>query len=664
MTTNNTYIHLSDGQINTSWTMIIDKLRKYFSLQGDSAALSIERYRTAQSQIPLMYLILNINMLSLCFTHLGKAPVALTHYAPIALLITSCIRVSIWVRRRNQTTSKGRARRALKTTLVVAVILSAFFVAWALSLFAYGDAQSKSHVVFFIGLTITTIITCLITIRQASTLLFATVVVPASIFLVSQSEMVYQAIAINMFLAIGAMVIVLNRADNHFQNSIEKQSELNLANNKIRKVANRDSLTGLPNRRRFFKSLAAKIKNHKKGVTALVLVDLDGFKPINDVFGHPAGDKVLSGVANRLSQILPNNSFLSRLGGDEFALILWGMAQNEVVETVQDILVHISEPIMLDEGSAAVSATAGIAFYPDVADNSERLFERADYALCFAKQEHKGEAIVFMPHHEEYIVQASKLAKYLREADFRTEFDVAYQPIWNLEKQAIKGFEALARWKSPKLGNVPPDQFIAAAEQAGLVSELSYVLIEKAIEDAKTWPNYIKLGINLSAIDVCSFETVSRILTLIETHQFDPKRITVEVTETAVMRDFERAVQSLLRLKEVGIQIALDDFGTGHSSLSCLKRLPLDHVKIDKSFIQNIKDDPQELEVTATIIRLCEIHGIKCVAEGIESALQMEALLRINCRVMQGYHFARPMPAEMVQKYISQSSKMHFECYG
>lgn len=634
----------------------ISKVGTYFSLRHDSSAVIFARHRTAQRQVPLMYLILSINMLSLCVTHLDLAPRHLTVYFPAFLLLLSGVRTLSWLHKRNAQISLRRARNALRITLIFAIVLSAVFVTWSLSLFTYGDAYTKGQVVFFIGVTLTTIITCLMTIRQASAIMFAIVVIPTSLFLITQPEPVFHAIAVNMVLVIGAMIFVLDRANQHFRNSIEKQSELNAANTKIRKIANLDSLTELANRRHFFHFLQTRIEDPDCEKFALVLLDLDGFKPINDVFGHPTGDKTLVEIAARLKNCLPPNSFLARLGGDEFAIIIWETPHQVVVDVIERALGVISYPILFDEGSAVVSATAGIAYYPDAAEEAGLLFERADFALCFAKQEKRGEIVEFNLHHENSILSSANLAKNLREADFEAEFSMVFQPIWDIASINIIGFEALARWNSPSMGAVPPDHFIPAAEQTGLVSKLTKILIGKSLDVAETWPQNLKLGLNLSAVDLCSHEAITQILALIRDRNFDPKRITIEITETAVMRDFERAVQSLNRLRKAGMQIALDDFGSGNSSLSYLQKLPLDHVKIDKSFVQSADQDPRAHEITLTIVRLCSSFGFGCIAEGVETMAQLEMLSKIGCHTLQGFYFAKPMSANQVDQYIAENT--------
>ena len=243
------------------------------------------------------------------------------------------------------------------------------------------------------------------------------------------------------------------------------------------------------------------------------------------------------------------------------------------------------------------------------------------------------------------IREASTITHQLREADLEAELTLAFQPIVDCTTNQTAGFEALARWKSPVLGQIAPDLFIRSAEQMGIVSRITFILLEKAIGTAAGWREDVCLSFNLSAYDLCSHNAISRILEIVERSGFAPDRLTFEITETAVMQDFDRAISSLGRLRAAGISIALDDFGSGYSSLSYLRKLPIDCLKIDRSFVQDIGRDPAGHHVVETIVRLCRSLDLACVVEGVETQAQLDLLRQMGCTRIQGYYFSRPMGA-------------------
>ncbi|CAD7050786.1 GGDEF-domain containing protein [Pseudorhizobium endolithicum] len=634
---------------------------------SDSGASSPElrraQYAELSRQVPLMYLIVIINMVMLSFTHAGRAPWVLTVAFPVAFTLICTFRAIKMMLARRTNPSDEVIVRALRTTVLLACVMGVAISNWSLLLFTYGDPYLKGQIAFFTGITIITVMTCLRPMRQIAPALFLLVVVPTLVFLGLQEHTVFWAIAVNMTLVMGGMIVVMQRSQSDFRQRIEKQIELDAQhrqlqalNDAVRVMANEDSLTGLANRRRFFEHLDRHIEDcgRRDETFALGILDLDGFKPVNDVFGHSVGDQLLREVARRLLEALPQDALLARLGGDEFGVILPDAGSDEELElTCRQALEALSPPFVFQEGSVTVSATCGLARFPKAATTAHELFEKADFALYYSKQHDRGTVTLFSDEHEEAIRRSAAVAQRLRSVQPEEAFHLEYQPIVDRDGRPL-GFEALARWEDPVLGRVSPDVFIRAAEQAGLIGDITVPLFRRALEAVRSWPEELKLSFNLSAFDICSHKTMSALVAEIEAAGVAHDRLMFEITESAIMQDWTRATVALRGLREKGILVALDDFGTGYSSLSYLRRLPIDRIKLDRSFIADIEREPVARSILATISSLCHSLGLQFIVEGVETSAQLQILSQAGVTGYQGYLFSRPLPEEGVSLYLAE----------
>jgi len=391
------------------------------------------------------------------------------------------------------------------------------------------------------------------------------------------------------------------------------------------------------------------------------MIDLDGFKPVNDVYGHAAGDRVLIEVGRRLRETLGPTALVARLGGDEFGLLLpVSRDEPDVLAKGAAICAAIRQPIALPSGMARVAASIGFALTSARETSREHLVERADYALYNAKAKHRGMSVIFSAHHENAIREQSQIEQELRRADFDAEMRVLFQPIVDIGRDDTMAYEALARWRSPALGDVPPLAFIAAAERTGQINDLTAVLFAKALVAMAAWPVATGLSFNLSVNDISSPDLIERIRAMIEASAIAPDRIGFEITETALIHDFEEARAVLLRLKTLGVKIALDDFGTGYSSLMYVHRLPLDRIKVDRGFIADIVADRSSRDIVKSIVDLCRNLQITCVVEGVETAEQVTILRALGCRAMQGYFFGRPEAPEVLSALGERENTARF----
>ena len=415
-------------------------------------------------------------------------------------------------------------------------------------------------------------------------------------------------------------------------------------------MANCDALTGLPNRRSFFREIEAQ----EDAPFDLALIDLDGFKPINDIYGHSVGDELLIAVSDRLRDQCGQEGFAARMGGDEFAVILRGQRSEAGLQAFGTALCDLLRETYLLGGVAAnISASVGFVRRSGPGLTVSQLLERADYALYFAKQNLRGAPVVFTAAHETEMRDFNQVDQALRAADLDAELSIVFQPQVDAAVRRTVGFEALARWTSPKLGRVGPDVFIKAAERSGLITRITLILLEKALAGVRSWPEDLRVSFNLSARDLRSNLAINNIRDAVRRSGIDPHRIEFEITETAMLVDFEQACEALLQLKSLGCRIAIDDFGSGYSSFSYIHRLPVDKIKIDRSFVTQLVKHGSAVKIIKTIIDLCRNLHLDCVVEGVETEAELVQLLQVKARYIQGYLFARPMSEADIAGYLA-----------
>jgi diguanylate cyclase (GGDEF)-like protein len=594
-----------------------------------------------------------VNAIAVAYTHFDVAPSYLTVGILAVILLVTIVRMVAWLRARKTELAPQEAIRKIRQTVILGSLISVIYIAWSLSLDGYGGPTERGHVALFIAITVIGCIFCLMHLPQAALMVMVIVTIPYLVHYLGQNEDVYIAMGLNIFLVCLVVLQVLLNGYRGFCKLIVSQSELaakqretELLNAENSKLAQTDALTDLPNRRHFFNRLEGLIDEVKDTGRkfAVGVVDLDRFKPINDTYGHQLGDQLLMEVGLRLKNIGIPDVEICRLGGDEFGFLYLGNL-NEAARTGQFICEQISRPYRIGELQVSVGASCGIAFYPDAGTSAHVLFDRSDYALYNSKTSLRGRTTVYSAEHEARIRSERAIEAALQSADLTSEFQVYFQPVVQLPERFVVGFEALARWNSPQLGRIAPDKFIPIAERAGLIHRLTLSLFEKAVAQIKSLPGSLTLSFNLSAHDVTSSETVAALLDIIRRAGVNPRQITFEITETSVIGSYEAAETCLQLLRKAGVKLALDDFGTGYSSLGYLHRLPIDCVKIDRSFVSGIKD-PIASGVVTSIVNLCRSMKMSCVVEGVEESHQLELLEAMRCRLVQGYHFSAPLPFE------------------
>ena len=645
------FIHWFQG--GTMFGQLILKIRDFMSVPRDNPELLKAQYRAFSRQLPLMYFILLTNTWALAVSHYADAPVWLTVSIPALFTVLCGIRVAGWWRSRSVVPTAEIAFRALTLTNRLTGILTVAFSAWALGLYPYGDQLSRAHVAFYMAITVIACIFSLMHLRPAA----FTVAISANIvfiaFFGSSGNLTFMAMAANALLVTIAMMFILQANYLDFAQMVDGRTSLKALSNENFRLANLDSLTGLPNRRQFFarldeEFLAAQTQGCR---LAVGVVDLDGFKPVNDIYGHAVGDKLLIAVGERL-QAACGEAHVARLGGDEFALIFKEVSDVELLKRGEKICTALRKTFDLTEANVQISGSVGFTVFPELASNAADLYEQADYALYHSKRTSRGNAVLFSTEHEAEIHRNAKIERALRAADLDEELSVVFQPVVDARTERTVAFEALARWNSPTLGHVPPDQFIPVAERAGIVTRLMRVLLEKALIVVADWPEDIRLSFNVSNHDINSPEGVIRIIGIILKSGVDPRRIDFEITETAIMRDFEQAQSAITTLKTFGCGVSLDDFGTGFSSLSQLHALPLTKIKIDRSFVAQLDERPASYKIVKSLIALSRDMELGCVIEGVETENELKALLNLGGFEIQGYYYSPPLPASELAAFL------------
>ncbi len=616
-----------------------------------SEQLKFAQFNELITKVPLLYFILLVNSLILSYTHYHVAPKHLTVYVA-AFLSVACIARSLkWYSYRKHTFTLSQVEHQIRMTVLFSIFMGIGFSTWAFTLYQYGDVGHQLHIAYYMSVTVFGIIVCLIHLPAAVWSTTVTVGLPFMVFFITSGNSIFVSIAINFTIVVAVLILVALSYYRAFSKVIAAQHDLQLQHESTQQLnienellANQDGLTKLANRRSFASYLQQKLAAQTKHSSFIVgLVDLDGFKPVNDIHGHAAGDRVLKEVSQRLTSVLHGECLLARIGGDEFALVIdHDHSDSELNHLATQITEILKKPFAMRSGSVNISGSCGFAVYPEAGNTVDKLMERADFALYRAKAESRGSSIVFSKEHERQIKQQSQIELALNQSIKKKELSLHYQPIVNGSNGKIKGLEALARWYNSELGHVSPAEFITVAEKTGIISDLSLHLFDQAIADLKQWPNHLYLSFNLSAHDVVNAETLQKLKAILDSHGVESRRVQFEITETTIMSDLESCAATTRALQDQGFMIALDDFGSGYSSLSYLHKLAFNNLKIDRSFVENLLDDPRSQGVVKTILELCASFEANCVVEGVETIEQKELLLSLGCEDMQGYYFYRP----------------------
>ncbi|AZC20363.1 bifunctional diguanylate cyclase/phosphodiesterase [Pseudomonas sp. CMR5c] len=447
--------------------------------------------------------------------------------------------------------------------------------------------------------------------------------------------------------------------------SIERNTHLrHEAENSLLRMAQYDFLTGLPNRQQLQQQLdkilvdAGRLQRR----VAVLCVGLDDFKGVNEQFSYQTGDQLLLALADRLRGHSGRLGALARLGGDQFALVQADIEQPyEAAELAQSILDDLEATFALDQQEIRLRATIGITLFPEDGDSTEKLLQKAEQTMTLAKSRSRNRYQFYIASVDSEMRRRRELEKDLREALAREQFFLVYQPQISYRDHRVVGVEALLRWQHPEHGLVPPDLFIPLAEQNGTIIAIGEWVLDQACRQLREWHDMgfseLRMAVNLSTVQLHHAELPRVVNNLLQIYRLPPRSLELEVTETGLMEDISTAAQHLLSLRRSGALIAIDDFGTGYSSLSYLKSLPLDKIKIDKSFVQDLLEDDDDATIVRAIIQLGKSLGMQVIAEGVETAEQEAYIIAEGCHEGQGYHYSKPLSARELGAYLKQAQR-------
>ena len=620
-----------------------------------------ERFRALQRQVPLLYVVIFSNMVGLYLAAGGRFESLLDFPLLVGALIV--IRVAHWLRVRNRTLAPERILNELRKMLLFAVVFSVAFCAWSFSLMATRPSTDHDFIILFASLAA---IGCAYGVSRypaAACTPLLLLGIPLSGRLIFTSDAAHVAMGVGLFSIILVLLRQLGLHDEGFRELVESRTAVTLEREraqraerlakaekaKARLIADTDPLTGLANRRAFLRALgrrAAALIRSPKGF-ALAMVDLDGFKPINDTFGHAAGDRVLEGIGSRLARAAGDGALIARTGGDEFALLLPRVRSMTGADSAgAAICAALQEPFLVDGREFRVSGCCGLTLLQPGDCEVEEALIRADTALYRAKESGRSGVAVFTPEMHEIHRRRILVEQALRLPATLDRIGLVFQPITDLATGELKAIEALARWHDETLGRIPPDQFIPIAEQINVIEHISDKLLAEAAAQAARWATAVRLSFNVSAVQLCTAGSAHRLLAVLDRARLDPARLQVEVTETALLADFEVARENLQALRGAGARIVLDDFGAGHASISYLREMQFDGVKLDGALIDTIGESLRSRRLLKGVLDLCEALGLPSVAEHIETEEQLRLLRELGCKEGQGFLLSPPLHAE------------------
>lgn len=602
-------------------------------------------------RLPMLYCVVIVNIVMLAISFEGSAPAYLTTWLPALFIAGVSWRAIYWMPAKARGRSFARVKRDVAWLPATGTVLSLGLAIWALTLYGYANETQQALVHYIAAITCFTGILGMTHSPATAVAMAMSVMVPASLVFIL-GDHPDRFVIVPLQIVVSVLLVMITRGHHRDFVSLE-MSRQNLAlrereaadlAERNHEQATRDPLTGAMNRRGVLTLFEDLLNRTDTPLPWLALVDLDGFKLINDTYGHAAGDAVLCAVSIRIDGV-PEIAAHGRLGGDEFAIILPGEMTVEEVRTALDHLVElISRPIPFAGQMLAIRTSIGIHRCTE-SDLSASL-ERADVALYKAKETRNAAIGEFTAQDEKVMTDKRAITRVFTSADFERQLSLVYQPVIDCEAGRTIAFETLARWSPDGTTSLPPTDFIQLAETTGRMSELTAIILTKALHECRAWDYGCSLNINLSARDILREDAAPWITRLVYEADAPANKIVFEITETALVSDYRRAADNLDKLRQMGFRIALDDFGTGQSSLSHVNNLPLDHIKIDQSFARDIARSHSSRAIIGTIVALARQLRLECIIEGIETPEQQAIARTLGLRMMQGYHFSRPIDAQ------------------
>lgn len=618
-------------------------------------ALVVERFNAYQQHIPLIHTFALTNLVGMYLVTGGTVD-RLFH--PIPLLVGFVVlRLFQWHRMRNRSLNCYEALAELRKSWCIALLISIAFGAWTLH---HLSSQPDDHtvIVFFASLAALGCSYAMASFPAAARQPLLFLALPVTVHQILSPDPAQVGTGISLGLLALLVLRLIQGHDRSFAQLVRSRSEITEEREIARRaeaaaesaklhairLADTDPLTGLLNRRAFVRDLASELARDTRGAT-LALVDLNGFKPINDTFGHSAGDAVLRRVADRIARSVSGARLVARMGGDEFAIFFRDCWTAEAAQVCGDqICAALQSPVKLDDREFHVGLSCGVALISDC-DVSEALF-RADAAMYRAKRQRSVRSVVYSAALDESSRRRAVIEESLRTPGIAAEMRLVFQPICELKGGKLRAFEALARWEHSSIGTVSPNEFIPIAEHINVIGPLTEELLRRAAKEAAEWESTIKLSFNVSAVQLCARGSAERLLRILNEAGLAPSQLQIELTETALLADYEVARTNLRTLRSAGTRILLDDFGAGHASVSYLREMRFDGLKLDGSFLSRISDSLRSQQLLTGVLGLSQSIGLSTIAEHIETKDQLDLLRRLGCAEGQGYFISQPLSPE------------------
>ncbi len=637
---------------------------RLFTVATDDVDLIRAQYRAFIQQIPVLYFILAVNAMTVIWTFAGSGHPILTIYLPATMCLFIFARGIRWARRRHVSVSDAQALHDLRTTNRLSFFIATGFSTWGLVIYPLGDAYAQGQIVFFLSLTMISCVFCLVHLRATALIVCVAGVVPFVGYFLFFTHGHFAAAAVNLALIAIGLVFMVMTYNREFIDLVTSRRNLARQNHETRRlgaenlrIANVDALTGLPNRR----ALMAKLEQYQEQAiapdrpTAILFVDLDGFKDVNDTYGHEVGDKLLKIVAKDFEQHLPVGALLARLGGDEFAVLASAPDVELVALSIARALIGcLNEPLHIGERTIQIGASVGVAWAWPQACSSSELMRQADVAMYQVKASGKSNVVVYTPALDTERQRRQDIEDDIEDGIKRGEFEVEYQPIVDAATHQRTGVEALLRWPRRPDGPLGPDEFIPIAESSGLIHTLGQFVLRRACLDLLNRDD-LKLSVNISPAQFRDPYFEGRIRGVLAETGFPPHRLELEITEGYLIHHPARATAAINALKAMGIAVALDDFGTGYTSIAYLQTYGFSRIKIDKSLVDGIGIDHKCGVLISGIVFLAQGLNLSVTAEGVESEDQARLLRLAGCQNLQGFHFGRAMAAYCLDQPADQT---------
>lgn len=638
--------------------MIGQLIKRFLDVDLETAsgrAIAEERYASLRRQVPIVYLLGFVNLAGMEMATVGRLVLGLN--LPTFIAMCALVRLSQWYGASRQPKHDEMVRRMAQTVLFAAIVCIAVCLR-CVHLLMTGDTASHMAVMLFGGLTAIGVSYGLTALPAAGRIPLFLIIIPVSATAAVSGDAQFAWAGFGLVVVSALTMRLLSMHNLHLTDLIRSRSMIEhqqllaeCAHQEAVVAATTDFLTGLPNRRAFVAAIDSAIADKEGNAFALGLLDLNRFKAINDTFGHEAGDKLLQRVAERLLAEAGRSGLVARLGGDEFGILIPGVGSAREARTAgARILDVVNQSVTINNREFEVSACCGLALSRDTDEASpSRIMADADLALYQAKDSASAHLAIFERRMEAPRRRRLQIERALRVPGIENALHLVFQPIVDLNSGRVIAHEALARWTDPDLGAVAPSEFMPIAEQLNLIDGINSHLMALAFEQAREWPAEIKLSFNLSALQLCSSGFASKVLEKLEEAGIETSRLQVEVTETALLADFEGARRNLSALSKAGVTIVLDDFGAGYASIGYLRELRFDQIKLDGALVTAAQDSRDGKRLLGAVIGLCEMLGVSSVAEHIESEELLKLVMSLGCRAGQGFWLHRPVAAPLLQ---------------